>query len=149
MLVAHFVTEGKKGDQPSLNSMPEQFSEITFMFSSTTISPASRFESRSWPLLDPAGKISFKRGITLSGNIRRALGIRCKIPKMFCRISCRRSRSFSSSSKAPKIFLSKTETGNSGSTRCSPRMNWDFSFGFLAGSDSKKRIVDTRMLSKY
>lgn len=71
------------------------------------------------------------------------------IVKTFCSTKESSSRSFVSSSNAGSTFFSMTDFGNSFKILGSPRMNCDFSFGVLAGNESKKRIVDTKMLSKY
>jgi len=135
---------------PSLKSLPEQLVDIEPMCSNSTIKPASLAESRSGGPLALLGgmKISRNRGIIFSVKGRLPEGRSSIILKTFCRISDISSRSFISSSSAGKTFLSSTAFGKDESTLGSPRMNWAFSFGVLAGNESKNLIVDIRILSK-
>ena len=68
---------------------------------------------------------------------------------MFCRIKDKRSLSFNSSSNAGTSFFSMTDFGKEGSTLVNPRKKEFFSFAVFAGKVSRKRMVETRMLSKY
>ena len=139
---------------PSLKSFAEQLSMTMGMFSRMTMRPASLPMSRSGPgpLAPeefPDRKTSLSLGITLSVNARFPVGIALTILKTFCKMSESSSRSFISSSSAGRTFFSSTDLGNCGSIRARPRINWAFSFGVFAGNESRKRIVETRMLSKY
>jgi hypothetical protein len=87
--------------------------------------------------------------MTFSVKARLPDGSIVMILKQFCRTSARSSRSFVSSSKAGNTFFSITDLGKSFNILGSPRRNCCFSLGVFAGSESRKRIVDTRMLSKY
>lgn len=134
---------------PSLNSFPEQFSAIRFVFSKTTIKPASLDESFSWLCFAFSTKISLSFGRTLSPKARRDDGKRLRILNTFWRMSERSSLSFNSSSKAGNTFFSMTDFGKDGRTLFNPLMNEDFSLGVLAGKASRNRMVEIRMLSKY
>jgi len=59
------------------------------------------------------------------------------------------SLSLSSSRSAGSTFFSITDFGNEGRTLIKPLKNDCFSFAVLAGKLSRKRMVETRMLSKY
>lgn len=148
-------TTYRGNDVPSLNSFPPEFSATTVMFSRTTIRPASFKLSRSGagPLFSlvfaPARNVSLNFGITFSVNALLPDGKAEMILKTFCKTKARSSRSLVSSSNAGRTFFSITDFGNWFKIRGSPLMNWDFSFGVFAGNESKKRMVETRMLSKY
>ena len=137
----------------SLNSFPLEFSAAICMFSKSTMSPASLRLSLSCVgaftfAAATERNVSRSFGITFSVKARLPDGSMVIILKTFCSISVRSSRSFISSSRAGRIFLSKTDLGNWLRIRGNPRMNCDFSFGVFPGSESRKRIVDTKMLSK-
>ena len=132
----------------SLNSLPEQFCAAVCMFSSNTISPASRLVSFSTPFADLTRKISLSLGTTFSVNARLPLGIAFTIANTFVNMRASISLSFISSSRAGRTFFSRTDLGNWGIIRGRPRMNCAFSFGVLAGRASRNRMVETRMLSK-
>ncbi len=138
-------------DLLSLNSLPEQLLVIALMCSNMIISPASLAGSRSGGVLELlAGmKISLSLGMIFSVNALRPEGRSSTIVKTFFKIKDRRSRSFISSSKAGRTFFSNTDLGNEGSTLDRPRMNCAFSLGVLAGRESKNRMVDIKILSKY
>lgn len=134
---------------PSLKSLPEQFLVIDAICSNVTIRPASLAGSLSCDCLAFVTNISLRLGLILSANMRGADGSRSIILYIFCNISDRSSLSFISSSNAGSIFFSITDLGNDGKTLLRPLMNCAFSLGVLAGNASRKRMVDTRMLSKY
>jgi hypothetical protein len=145
----------EQGGIPSLKSFPEQLLVTALICSNKTMRPASLAGSLSAGPLDSdlelldGTKMSFKRGIIFSVNGRRPDGSNSIILKTFCRIKDNSSRSFISSRSAGRTFLSRTDFGNDGRTRESPRMNCAFSFGVLAGSESRNRIVEIKILSKY
>ena len=132
-----------------MNSFPVQLLAADERCSSTIIRPASRAGSFSCVCLAFVIKCSFKLGNTFSLKARLAEGRRSMILKTFWRMSDASSLSFISSSRAGSTFFSMTDLGNEGNTLLRPRMNEAFSLGVLAGKPSRKRMVETRMLSKY
>jgi hypothetical protein len=124
---------------------------IIVMCSKRTIKPASFAGSRSGGPFALLGsrKISRNRGRSFLVKARRPEGSSSMILNTFCKINDNSSRSFISSSNAGRTFFSSTDFGNEGSTCDSPRINCDFSFGVLAGRESRNRIVEIKMLSKY
>lgn len=118
------------------------------MLSRTTIRPASLWGSFSSVCFAFVTKISLSTGRTLSVKARLPEGRSSMILNTFPSIKDRSARSLVSSRSAGSNFFSMTDFGNEGKTLARPRRNDCFSLGVLAGKDSMKRIVDTRMLSK-
>ena len=151
-----------RGRMSSLNSRAVVFSFMMGRLVRRTVRPPSRPVSRSRSAILAAAvlgsegaaveelggmKTSFSRVKTFSEN---SLGVPCSaMANILGSTKASIEPSRSSSTSPGRIFFSSTLRGNWGRTFRRPRMKADFSAGVFAGRESRKRSVETRILSKY